>query len=420
MPSSLNIALVTMADLATDTAGTDVHTIHVLELARTLGRQGHRVTVYARRTAEDARPRIRLGAGATLEQLPAGPARPLDEARTLPHVKAFTEELSRRLAQPRQRPDLVHAHGWLGGLAAYAAVQDTDIPLVQSFHGLGVVESRRPGGRRTVHPARVRIERALGRGVTQVLAGCDNEADELVRMGVARPRITVVPYGVDGERFRQTGPAMPRGRRPRLVMVCGDLENGGVATAIRALVHVPDAELVVAGGPAREELENDPVVHRLRTLAKELDVADRALFLGRLPRKDVPKLLRTARLALCLAPHQPSGMTPLEAMACGVPVVTVPSGASADSVLDHVTGLHVPAGQPVALGRALRRLLAEETTLSAWAIAAADRAHSRYGWERIAAETARAYARLLPEPEPEPAALAEARREEEEPVGAGV
>ncbi|HEX2315074.1 MAG TPA: glycosyltransferase [Thermomonospora sp.] len=417
MPSSLNIALVTMADLTNDPAGGDVHTIHVTELARALGRQGHRVTVYTRRTDGDTRPRTRLGAGATVEQLTAGPARRLDETHTLPHVRAFTDELSRRLAEPRQRPDLVHAHGWLGGLAAYAAVQDTGIPLVQSFHGLGVVERRRPGGPDAVHPARVRIERALGRGVTAVLAGCESEADELVRMGVARPRIAVVPYGVDGERFRQTGPVMPRGRRPRLAMVCGDLAHGGVATAIRALAHVPDAELVVAGGPAREDLEGDATVHRLRTLAKELHVDDRVLFLGRLPRRDVPKLLRTARLALCLAEHQPSGMTPLEAMACGVPVVAVPTGASADSVLDGVTGLHVPAGRPVALGRALRRLLGEETTLSAWSIAAADRAHSRYAWERVAAEAARAYAKLLPEPEPEPA---EERQEETEPVTAGV
>ncbi|TNY37143.1 glycosyltransferase [Thermomonospora catenispora] len=415
--SSLTIALVTLADLSHEPLA-GVHAVYVTELARALGRQGHRVTVYTRRTDERARPRVRLGVGATMEHLDAGPARPLDEAAVLPHVKTFAEELTRRLSHGRQRPELVHAHGWLGGLAAHSAVQDLDVPLVQSFHGLGVVESRRPGGRRTVHPARIRIERALGRGAGRVLAGCDHEADELVRMGVARPQIAVVPCGVDGDRFRQTGPTMPRGHRPRLVMVCGDLESGGVATAIRALVHVPDAELVVAGGPPAEDLRADPVVRRLTALAEELHVADRVRMLGRLPRKDVPKLLRTARLVLCLAPHQPSGMTSLEAMACGVPVVTVPAGLSADSVLDGVTGLHVPAAQPVAIGRALRRLLGEETTLSAWAIAAADRAHSRYTWERVGAETARVYAGLLPAPAPEP--TAEEPQDAEEPVGAGV
>lgn len=395
MRPSLNIALVTAADLD----GADVHSIHVTELARALGRDGHKATVYTRRAAEAARDRSRLGAGATVEQITAGPARALTEAETLPHIKDFANELGHRLRAGG--PDIVHAHGWLGGLAAYAGTEGTGIPVAQSYHGLGAVEHRRRGPGSEVHPARVRIERALGRGAGAVLAGCTDEVGELVRMGVPRTKIAVVPYGVDGERFRQVGPVLPRGERPRLVTVCGDLLRGGVATAIRALVHVPEAELVVAGGPAREELEGDAAVHRLRTLAKELHVADRVIFLGRLSRKDVPKLLRTARLALCLAPCQPSGMTPLEAMACGVPVIASPVGGNVDSVLDRVTGLHVPADRPVAIGRAVREVLREETTLSAWAIAAADRAHSRYDWERVAAETARAYGKLMPEPEPE-------------------
>src|SRR5690606_29364319 len=96
----------------------------------------------------------------------------------------------------------------------------------------------------------------------------------------------------------------------------------------------------------------------------------------------------------------PCPSTPLEAMACGVPVVTAPVGGNADEVLDRITGLHVPAGRPVVIGRAIRRLLAEETTLHGYSIAAADRARSRYSLERVAAETLRAYLKVLPEPEP--------------------
>src|SRR5690606_18396124 len=131
-------------------------------------------------------------------------------------------------------------------------------------------------------------------------------------------------------------------------------------------------------------------------------VADRVIFLGRMPRKSLPELLRTASLALCLSAHQPCPVTPLEAMACGVPVVTTPVGANADEVLDRITGLHVPAGRPVVIGRAIRRLLSEETTLHGYSIAAADRARSRYSLERVAAETLRAYLKVLPQPEPEP------------------
>lgn len=389
MPSSLNVSFVSESALHADA-------VHVMELARELARQGHRVTVHTRRQDESVKERTRPAARLAIEQLAAGPARPLGIAELLPHIKVFAAELGRRWTAGR--PDIVHAHGWAGGLAAYAAAEGRDIPSVLSPHGLGIAERGKGGA---AHHARVRMERALGRSVDTVIAGCPEEGEQLLRLGVERPKIKLVPYGVDVERFRDTGPAMPRGDRSRLVMVRRDLERGGGATAIRALVHIPDAELVLAGGPTREEVDSDPAVHRLRMVAKEVHVADRVIFLGRLSRKDVPKLLRTADLALCLDTRRASGTVPLEAMACGVPVVATPLGCNADIVLDKVTGLHVPPDRPTTTGRAIRALLAEPTTVSAYAIAAGDRARSRYAWERVAAETARLYARLLPADQPE-------------------
>ncbi|MQY09507.1 glycosyltransferase [Actinomadura macrotermitis] len=400
MRRTLSIALVSTTALDGDSA----HTIHLRELARALARpatgEEHQVTVYGRREDPAARGRTRLAPGAALVLLEAGPAAPLSDDELLGHVRDLADALRRRWAGAA-RPDVVHAHGWIAGLVACTVAHEMDIPFVQSYEGLAAGE-RRLG--REVHPARMRLETAVGRGADTVLAAHTGEANALARMGVPRPKISVRPLGVDGEQFTPAGPAMPRGDRPRLVVVARDLTDGGVATAIQALVHAPEAELAIAGGPAREDLENDPVVHRLTIMAKELHVADRVIFLGRLPRRSLPKLLRTARMTLCLSPYQPAPMVAVESMACGVPVLATAVGANADSVLDGITGMHVPAGRPVVVGRAIRRLLAEETTLNGWAIAAADRAHSRYSWTRIANETLRAYDKLLPVPEVEPAA----------------
>lgn len=400
MHRPLNIALVSASDLD----GEHLQSIHVRDLARSLTRpltadgEPNQVTVYTRRQNASARGRTRLAPGAALVSLDAGPARPLSDDELLAHVRDFADGLRRRWSGAG-RPDIVHAHGWVGGLAACAVARELGIPFAQSYHGVAAAERR--SGRR-VHPHRDRLEKAIGRDADLVLAGHSEEASAIVRMGVPRPSVSVVPYGVDGDLFSQVGPAMPRGDRRRLVMICDDLETADVETALQAMVHVPHAELTITGGPAREDLDADQAVHRLTLLAKELHVADRVIFLGRMPRKTLPKLLRTASLVLCLTPHQPCPSTPLEAMACGVPVVTAPVGGNADEVLDRITGLHVPAGRPVVIGRAIRRLLAEETTLHGYSIAAADRARSRYSLERVAAETLRAYLKVLPEPEPEP------------------
>ncbi|MCP2339561.1 glycosyltransferase [Actinomadura rupiterrae] len=397
MRRSLNIALVSASDFTGDRSQVS----HVRELARALGRPedeggaGHRVSVFGRRCSPDANARTRLASGATLFNLAVGPARPLSDDQLLGHVRELTDELRRRWSGAG-RPDVVHGHGWIGGLAACAVARELGIPFAQTFHGLAATETR---AGRSVHPSRARLERAIGRGADVVLARCTEEAAVAVRLGVPRRAVRITPPGVDVELFSEVGPAMPRGDRERLTVVSRDLEDGSAETAIRALQHVPDAELTVAGGPDREELENDASVHRLTVLAKELHVSDRVIFLGRVPRRSLPRLLRTTRIALGLAPAQPAPTATLEAMACGVPAVVTPSGTNADAVLDSITGLHVPAGRPRQIGLAVRGLLAEETTRRGYAIAAADRARSRHSWERIADETERVYLTIAPEPE---------------------
>lgn len=123
-------------------------------------------------------------------------------------------------------------------------------------------------------------------------------------------------------------------------------------------------------------------------------VADRVTFLGRVPRKNVPQLLRSADLVLTLPWYEPFGMVPLEAMACGVPVVATEVGGHRDSLIDNVTGVHVAAGRPAELARRVRLLLADPTRRHAMGIAGADRARSRYAWERVARETASVYGRV--------------------------
>src|SRR5271166_2767785 len=82
-------------------------------------------------------------------------------------------------------------------------------------------------------------------------------------------------------------------------------------------------------------------------------------------------------------------MVPLEAMACGVPMVASAVGGHTDTVQDGVTGTLVPPRDPAALARAVCELLGRED-LSRYGTAA-ERARDRYSWRRIARETAAVY-----------------------------
>jgi len=81
----------------------------------------------------------------------------------------------------------------------------------------------------------------------------------------------------------------------------------------------------------------------------------------------------------------------LEAMACGTPVVATAVGGQVDAVVDGTTGILVPPGRPALLAHRIRQLLSHPMLLEAFSVAAADRARSRYSWDRIAHETLAVY-----------------------------
>jgi glycosyltransferase involved in cell wall biosynthesis len=338
----------------------------------------------------------------TVEHVTAGPIRSLSTEDLLPHLAAFGRQLATRWA--KNAPDVVHAHDWTSGLAALSGGDGLSLPVTQTYHSLGLREQRHTG---VSGPApRIRLEKATARTVDAIIAGSTDDREDMVAMGMPRPRITVVPTGIDVQKFTEQGPAYPRGDRQRLLMLCGPDGSKGVDTAIEMLAQVPGAELVIAGGPAREDLDIDPDVHRLRILAKENGVADRVIFLGRVTRKNTPRLLRSADLVLSLPSYDPYGLIPLEAMACGIPVVATAISGHLDTVIDGVTGVLVPTGRPVELARRIRRLLADPTWLEALGIAAADRVRSRHAWSRVARETVAVYQRVAQVEELEELAIA--------------
>jgi glycosyltransferase involved in cell wall biosynthesis len=165
----------------------------------------------------------------------------------------------------------------------------------------------------------------------------------------------------------------------------------GVDEVIEAMRRLPAAELVIAGG----EGDGDPDAARLREHARRMGVADRVHLVGPVSRTDVPALLRSADAVVCVPWYEPFGIVPLEAMACGRPVVASAVGGIQDTVVDQVTGLLVPPRRPDALAGALRDLLASPTMGAAYGIAGRDRVLARYGWERVAAATAQVYSEVV-------------------------
>lgn len=333
---------------------------HVAGLSAALRRHGHDVTVYPRR--DDP---------------------PLTDS--LAHTGAFISFLLQEWAA--SPPDVVHGHAWMSGMVSVLGGRRVRVPVVQTFHSLAVEQRHRAAD--TEPEERGRIEVLVGKEAAHVAAASSAEMAELIRAGVGRAKISVVPGGVDVDRFTPEGPEAGRGRPYRVVTTAPLLSYREIEAVITAFSGLDDAELVIAGRPESGRLDDDPAVAKLREHADHLGVGDRVLFVGAVAHSAMPALLRSADTVVCAPSHEPSGAGALEAMACGAPVVATAVGALADVVVNGVTGLLVPPGE--SLARALRLLQLDDTLRNEFAIAGRDRVTARYSWSRVAADVLRVY-----------------------------
>ncbi|WP_420124277.1 glycosyltransferase [Nakamurella sp.] len=373
--------------------------VHVAALARTLAADGHAVTVYTRRDGTTVPEVVTMPGGVQVVQVPAGPPEPIPKDEMLPFMGRFGDWMADHWRRTGP-PDVVHAHFWMSGLAALRAGGALGVPVAQTYHALGVTKRRHQGEKDTSPSGRVQFEQFIGRRADLIIATCTDEVRELTGMGVDPVTVTVVPCGVDLDLFRPGAPSAPRpGTGPFRLLCLGRLvERKGVDTVLRALALVPDAHLVVAGGPPADGLPTDPEAVRLAALATELAVGDRVRFIGGLDHRAVPGQVRAADVVVCTPWYEPFGIVPLEAAGCGRPVVGSAVGGLLDTVEDGMTGLLVPPRDPESLAAAQLRQRGDPARRAPLGRAARPRAEERYGWPTVGRATLAAYRTVVVRP----------------------
>ncbi len=381
--------------------------VSVANLARELGCAGHQVDVFTRRDDLWTAPVVELAPNVSVVHLPAGPARPVRAEAMLVHMDDFAARAVRYCGAEGGTYDIVHANFFLSGLAAIRLKERYGTPFVIALHDLGKVRQRDRREFDGFPSERPKIESKLVSAADRLIAGSLQEHDNLVCFYGADPaRVEVVPRGFDPA---ELGPGA-KTARSRLglrddefvVLHVGRVvPSEGIDDLVRGIArlkrhHRVTARLLVVGGESEApDPQRTPEIARLRAIATAEGVAAQLVFAGRVARAALRECYCAADAFVTTPRHESFGITPIEALACGIPVVGTAVGGIEDAVVDAMTGYLVPPNDPAALAEQLALFHRNPELARAFGRAGILRTRGRFTWRHAAAELARIYAAVL-------------------------
>jgi D-inositol-3-phosphate glycosyltransferase len=381
--------------------------IYVAQVARHLGRLGFTVDVFTRRDSTNLPQIVELAPRVRVVHVAAGPAQFVRKEDLLPLMDDFYAYV-RDFAAEHGGYHLVHANFFMSGLVAMRLKQEFGTPFVITFHALGRVRRLHQNEADQFPSLRVRIEDEAIAQADAIIAECPQDESDLTTLYPADPdKVSVIPCGFDKAEFWPI--ARPFARRAlgfdpkeRIILNIGRLvPRKGIDNAIRALGrlarrHATVAKLVVVGGNSDVPCPLlTPEIGRLQQIAAEEGVAEQLLFTGRRSREFLKLYYNAADIFVTTPWYEPFGITPLEAMACGTPVVGADVGGIKYSVSDGFTGNLVPPNDPDALAAALAKLYGDADYRKQLGRNAIDRVHEQFTWGKVSASIAALYQNVL-------------------------
>jgi D-inositol-3-phosphate glycosyltransferase len=382
--------------------------LYVAKVAKALSSLGYEVDVFTRRDDEQLPDMVEWDQGIRILYVPAGPPRFIRKEDLYPFMEEFTEYMVRFCRHQRKAYDLVHANFWMSGLVAADMKRRLGIPFVITFHALGRVRRLHQQQADGFPDVRFAVEDRLVAEADRLIAEAPQDAGDLIRLYGADPsRIVIVPCGFDPEELWPLDKASARttlglpADQGIILHVGRMVPRKGIDTVIRAYAlfladHDAPTKLLIVGGESDEpDPQRTPEIGRLQCLANELKIQDRVCFVGRRGRSQLKYYYSAADLFVTTPWYEPFGITPLEAMACGTPVVASNVGGLKFSVRDGETGYLVPPGDPDALAERFRMLYSSPALLRVFGQQAIQRVNELFTWANVADGLSKVYGEVM-------------------------
>ncbi len=326
----------------------------------------------------------------------AGPEVFIEKEKLLTYMNEFTDNMLRFIRKDKIQYEVIHANFFMSALVASNIKREIHIPYVVTFHALGLVRLVHQKEMDKFPAQRFDIERMVVNDADQIIAECPQDREDLIEHYDADPeKITVIPCGFNPNEFHVIDKTVARkklqlnGDGPILLQLGRMVPRKGVDNVIRSLNKIGDSGsnvrlLVVGGESDLPDEELTPEIGRLKKIAIEENVSDRVLFTGRKRREILKYFYAAADIFITTPWYEPFGITPLEAMACGTPVIGANVGGIKYSVTHGKTGFLVPPHDPPALAKKIEQLIFDPGLMSVMKKNAVNHVNKYFTWKSVA------------------------------------
>lgn len=372
--------------------------VYVLELCKQLARKGYVVDIFTRSQNKAHQKIVQVENNLRVIHLIAGKEKEIKKKKLTKFISDFLTNLSKFIEENKIIYDLIYAHYYLSGIIGLQVKKKYKIPLFVTFHTLAMMKNlvaRDESEKEDLE--RIESELLLVKKADKIIATSILDAQYLASLySCPESKISILMPGINLKMFKPEDKIKAKkivraDSSHKILLYVGRIEPlKGIDTLLYAIkilcqnnpqIHVC---LWILGGDARGKSEEWPEeLKRLDKLRKLLGILTEVVFVGRKHQSELPNYYNASEVVILPSHYESFGIVALEAMSCGVPVITTDTTGIAGLFDKENSSLITSANNPLMLADKIKHLLTNKDEYQKISFEVLEKAQ-KLSWENIA------------------------------------